>query len=819
MKMTKIALRRVLSRSDIFQRALIFGFAVMFAVGLATAFESLSLSTTQIQFRDFGTFQTRTIGAATADSSNWNRDRIEEARSDIGSAQVAFAEPGIRVGDGLRTDFYYIETEWPSESLGGITLIEGRWPTAPLEVVIVSHGGFTAMVGDTVELYSGRSSLTVVGLVTDDFAEQPKLLGSIGTLSVIAEETRGFRQNGAATLSPLLIVHWDTGDQSQDQVESAIARSPISAGSVITESRSSQTAGTGWAAKLPAAFAGPAVLILAASLAGSIWLINQRLARFTLVTRGLGASRTSTALFAASVAAVSLGSVAVTGGTLGFGLAVLARPSIRTFSGDPVGDIEVPWLALLLVLSAVLIGIAASGRIAISDDEEAPTEKVNATVKDADSRIAGLRRVVAATAAGAAIVLAARYSLVRSMIAQICFATAGLLMIPDMVRLLPKKSTDPLRRFVYRRLWADRKRIGASVVALASLLTFPLTWEVFLSSALSYRLGQNDTHLRFDELAVADEVTTVGGPRPIIVDIADRVLGDQITRVGIGFLGTAEETVVQPFSNQLVAVVDSVSEAEAVLDININTETAEAMETGSVLTWRHPAFGDPPLTGNETKFIQNNRSGDTKELGSFPIVWVDENDNEFEAGSEFARIHYGIILKPANLFDVQVSPERVLYLGVSQSQADRIVDSVRQSGYPVESIQRFEAATVAPPAAWTMALAALIFVMTIATFTFVRSSVRNSRRQIEALVGLGVSVRQSQMVGAALIGIPLGVAFAVAVALSTLPALITFGGSSGIPLDLAPVRVGTICVTYLVTAGAGIAIGISRLQPSTTKRN
>ena len=298
---------RILRRTDVLARVSILGCAAMFAVGAATVLDSLSLSDQQVRDRDFGTYSATSIFDS-PDPARWTPASLDALVERIGGrSEAALAAAGIRVGESNRTDVYLREGRWPTGAAAGVGLQAGRWPVVPGEVVVVAREGFEAQLGDLLSVYSGRASLSVVGVASDRYGEQPKLLAATGTLAMLSEALSDYRVDGSNPFEVLLLVHWDVAQTTSEDVLLATADLHMGDGEGFTSYRTDDITDRGWVSKLPAAFAGPAALLLAGSVGVSIATIRLRLSRFQRVVALLGGRSRFSTLIATSVSALANG--------------------------------------------------------------------------------------------------------------------------------------------------------------------------------------------------------------------------------------------------------------------------------------------------------------------------------------------------------------------------------------------------------------------------------------------------------------------------------------------------------------------------------
>lgn len=563
-----ISLARKFFRSGSLARSTVIVFATAaLTVGIYITLSAFSLSGEQIADRDLGRYST-SAGLAVAD--------VQVGQAGLTDAVVAAAERSgaqdaavylqsfsdVRPA-GAEGFIVYLEGDWASEPFPRrYSLVDGRWPTEPGEVVISEPLREQLGSSDSLSVFSGNEQLHVVGVTHDQFGSSSRILAAPGTWESFGSATQ--RNFSDVSASPRL--YWNGGDPqrivaavaavvsvrepdiSRAEVSSMISQSVAAREVELTHDRRT------WTDRLPIAYMLPSLALPLLSVLTVFGLNGRRLRRSMDILRSVGVGRApatgSVAL--ATTAWVMISAVAGTVG--GIALGALARPVCEALLSKPIS----PFPALdspvgrLLILTAVS-SLLATGVLYVTA-RRAPRKPHVATGATPPKQSAILRRLTigdvrhgAAIVAGCAAILqvATLDTVPEAMLLAGMIGVLLLLFTPELVAAtvwaLPV--SRPRLRLGRQQLANDRERAVAAVAVLAAVLGAPLGMLTLLATLISTAEDQDLPSVAPHQLVLNGRGGELHPPQPAVTEaVASRVEFDE-PAIQIGYLRDDESNV------------------------------------------------------------------------------------------------------------------------------------------------------------------------------------------------------------------------------------------------------------------------------------
>jgi putative ABC transport system permease protein len=240
------------------------------------------------------------------------------------------------------------------------TLVDGRGPTGPDEVVVES------VTLDKAQLRVGDATRAVVGGETHEvtIVGEVRFGGLFGATAVLVDETTARRVFAAEGTVPGITLTAEPGVSQGELRESVAAMLPATAEAVTGATVQAETEtmvqrGLGFFTTFLLVFAGVALFVGSFIIVNTFSMLIGQRARELALLRALGASRSQVLRAVLGEAAI----VGVVGSFLGIGLGVLiaqgAKTAIRRFLGADIGA-DLP-----VTLQTVLVSLAVGTLVTV----------------------------------------------------------------------------------------------------------------------------------------------------------------------------------------------------------------------------------------------------------------------------------------------------------------------------------------------------------------------------------------------------------------------------------------------------------------------
>ncbi|MET0822421.1 MAG: hypothetical protein ABWY58_15770 [Aeromicrobium sp.] len=730
---------------------IVLSFAILAAVFVSVS--ALTLTADQEADKSFGRFQRQTFASVElgdlapgqfADAATEFAATVPHAHLSLESTAVrpdAFAKTFVQAP--LSVLRFVQDPTLRSAFPGRYTVQRGRWPSAPMDVLVSKHllDGLPDRTRFTV--LSGRATFHVVGVVTDAYATRADtIIAGPGTWEAIATARPG---HSAAPVDAQIKAYFGSrssiGEVSR-AITTALPSLADDDGTTIIEENyttRSQVAG-----EPVATFGSDQLAVSYLPLLLVVLLVSSLVVGLTrgashenadrLVAMGVDRRRVvlTQVTAALTVAAASMvgGFVAGWLGGLALRAWVLPRVADQRLSPSPAFD-----PVAMAMGAAALVLIAAGTLWPRRSATSVRPSLASAWFGDVD--VALIRRVAVLLLAVAAV---QGGSSSDSIAASYLAVTAAIFVAPDLLRLL--LWLLPLgtpRTFVARRLMhADVGRQAAAVVVVACCIALPTLVGTQLTSKkasdASFTFSripagqiwvQSDAAIG-DVRAVARSVSKVPGlGRPVVIRGTSSPGSDAAD--GSNAFFSKQQRAGR--SSNAIMVVDSADQLRRLLGSQIHGDAETVLTSGGVL--------DFTRTKGNQRFVVFSGSRQlltTPELTTLKV----RPDRQLRASFGGA-----VLLSTARELGLPVSePTRYIYPDVSQRETEDAVQAAVDAGYDSEFVQY----AVAPPEpdlptyAYVF-LAALVLGGFAILFAVLRGQAYRLRTYSSRLVAIGLTPR------------------------------------------------------------------------------
>ncbi|TWP53730.1 hypothetical protein FKR81_02945 [Lentzea tibetensis] len=520
----RFAVRLMRNRTLTWSSAIMFVTAAVL-VGLFIAVQAFALTQEQVAERDLGRFDAKI-------------DLSAEASPDLASVRgaggrdvaVSLSSLDIRpsVVDAPVTS--YVETDWTAEPFPvRYSLVSGRWPEQPGEVVLNRKGG------DTLAVPS--ATLRVVGVVHDRYSGWNTILAAPGTWA-------GF---SAAGVSATRSVYWngpaDAGAALGGPVVTRQGHQPRS-----------------WVERYPLAYRIPALALPLLSVLAIFGLTLAWSRRTATLLHSIGVRQT----YAVGVAATAWTMIwTVLGSLAGVGIGMVVRPILARDRDEPLS----PLPGLLAPVSQILLVTLVACALYFRTGPRSRTAGSWTTT----------RRCLAILLGGVIVFQIARTGgVVGAMLLTATVGAAVLLLAPDVVRylagLLPRR--DPRLRLGGHRL---RDRGVSAVAVLTAVLAPPLAMMTLLATEIANQEAKTVPDAAPHQVVVSGR-NGIGHAPPA------EVLAAVTTRLS----GTAIRT--RFVADHHLLVVDSAEDVAALDGRPLTPSEVDGLRAGRILTFTDPTW-------------------------------------------------------------------------------------------------------------------------------------------------------------------------------------------------------------------------------------
>lgn len=785
-------------------------------------FTSLTLSDDQLAERDMGRFSFASNLTNLVELTPGNAEltaELEAAALAAGteSPMVMLASPDVEPARADPPLTWFFEADWAGNPFPRrYTLLEGRWPERPGEVVLTrTSDGTLATPGEELAVLAGHEEFQVVGLVDDRYGDDHAILAAPGTFAGINEAAqRSFPQLAATTtllwdgterrpvvdalstgLAPLL-------DRPRDEVAlvlDAFIHDRAQAGRA--ESRP-------WIERFPGVYAIPALLLPAVAALAGFGLAGQRLRRSgdTLVATGIPPAHAAAALGLATT------------GWLVLALAVgLAGRLVLAWSGgwaqplSPFPDLVDPAVRLgAAVVAAGLVGtVALRSVLAGGHRGRAPAARAERSAEPGYRRHAtDIRHGLAVLAACAAIVQTSQLdSTAGAMVLAGTVAVTVLLLVPELVgwalRAVPR--TDPRVRLAREHLVHDRLRGAIAVAVVAAALGLPLGYLTLLDTMIRTADEGLIPEVAPDQLLVHGLGGYLQSPPPDVLEVVGDLLGPDRPAVQLRYLGSEGQLSAEVSGSGFGAVLalDTADDVSRLLGRPLQPEERAVLVASGLLAWDGRADGERVLA------LYHDGAATPSEEVRIPAAATEDVPPAWQRGNS------GVVLTAtAGQLGLPVSEGGVIFTGVPDSEARAAREAVLDAGLDPSLVRLYERPQLLVPQALYIAAAGLMLTVLLCSVGLARAQVQTMRRYLGTLVGIGVTpawARQVVLLQSAFVAV---VGTVAALALAIPPVVIAAWRLSGFVLSVPWGVIGLVVASCAVAVLAAAMLSCRQIRAS-----
>lgn len=492
---------------------------------------------------------------------------------------------GLTIEDKRATSVGLEEGNWEANPFPHRLFIEeGRWPHDFSEVTVSAALGENYPIGSTIKLFGGNWTLTVVGIVKDNFSRQASTIfvrtGSWNSLATIDPATAERYGRGAVRT-----FFWSAGDPDLvgkaviAVLSSADAARPTDRLAHQIDSRSELTS-RGSPPLIEFAL-GSLIAPFLASMVGIILAIRF-IDRIRTVMLSVGIARDKTrfsALFAVTVSSAAGLAIGIGAGiAVGYGL----RPIMDSLSERPIGPIHDLSAMVISILIASLLG----GGLALLLNSARQT--VGARVLISTNRaprhyvILPILSVVLVTI-GFFLAQASR-NVDEIIIAGICFAFAGVALLPlalDLILLRDPQNMPAL--LAVRRLRAGTRQSGWITATVSALLVVAFATTTLITSSFTTMNESNHSTVPMGQIYFQPSDALPASAADTLASEIENYLGMQpvIFHIAGGLVDILDGGTI---------VVDSVSDFQTLTKVKLSNADRELLISGGTLRTKEPNF-------------------------------------------------------------------------------------------------------------------------------------------------------------------------------------------------------------------------------------
>jgi hypothetical protein len=750
--------------------AIVVAVSAVFVIAMFVALSATNMSPAQERDKTLGRF-TSAAGYGSASFGPGDDALVRDLTSSMQTAgaratMVSLTTTTLYVG-GLsgesRQSARVEEHPWSPNYLPRYHLASGRWPSTPDEVAL--SGTTSVALGAVLPVSGSAVKLTVVGLVNDDYSNQPAILAAPGTWRTLDPKLA----QRFTLLRGQMAVFWAGGNdrailkrieavivQHRGKNSARIVHSGVQ-GSYFPRSSFAVARSSPWVGNVPIGYTVPALFLpfLAAGFAFS--MAQRRVRRLSRVSAALGLPpRVLVGGFGLTLIA-SLVLAAVVGGILGWGVAHLARPLLVSLAGRPV-DLQVGVARPILRFTAItaLAGFIALGLVLRwgsrrSSISSAPEQAVAAPVEGGRTRPFWRLRITETRwllALATVCYSAFRWPEIDSPAAAMAFSgyvlVAFLLVLPDLVavavRFLPESRWVP--RLVRRRLQASPGSSVAVVGVVAVVVGMAFGYLALLETLVESSNSHHSARVAPGQVLVVNRDTDVITPPKETLDFVARTLPASAPYVDIcsALEVSKDEQFVRGAdipntSGRLLVAPDSAAVA-TMLGRKLTGAEASVLDRSGMIVWTGGLISGH--AGDTTSLPLEIKNSKYKVVGStppLPVVLTTVQPSQWQD-----RTVGMMIRRTADQLNLPVYRGARLYTQVPDSAVATLKRKVSAEGFDPDTVQTFKPPARIIPAAGLPAVAlGLSFLMFAMATAATWSGARALRQFASLLVYLGIS--------------------------------------------------------------------------------
>ncbi|MGV8965968.1 MAG: hypothetical protein ACOH2F_06780 [Cellulomonas sp.] len=696
-------------------------------------------------------------------------------------------------------------------------LVDGRWPTAPGEVVLTEHL-IPFVSGDRLSVLSGAVDLRVVGTVRDGYGRRlAQILAGPGTWASLDWASLNAKQPRISTAGTVLwagnvtagvldaiapVVLQQAGPDGQPWVLPAGVNQALRAG-LTTRPEMLAAPARGPIDLYPLVFTVPSLLLPALGALVALGVNNRRVRRSVGILRAVGLRSRDAAMgrLTASLAALA---VAALGGVLAGGvLGLLARPVAQIFMGQPLSPVPDLLVPALRLMAAVAVA-ALVGCLVVAANLRTVSARLLTIALPSPRVISFTRQVLAAITATVLIWQAANVTTLFGSMPMVATTTVlVLLLTPPVVQRVVAwlPGDDAQRRLARRQMRFDHTRVVVAVTIIVATLGPALAMLVLVQSALTSQ-ARAETSLAPQGQAIITSGNRYLSPPDGVVAIVTGAARSPQPSIQLWSPGTQKRTTTMT-SDGLGAVyaVDTVAEIQRLCQQTLSNDQLTQLASGSLLRIFGPR-GDAP---------QPLWSADATTGAASPTRLLRTIDADCDP--TWQRSVSGLILSATirNL-GLDMTPADVVLTDLPSDSSARIKGALIKEKYDTAYVSTYNPVVIAvPPEVLTVIVAMWLF-GGIAIFASSRAQAGALRRYTAGLIAIGVPTRWArgvltrQTVTTTLLG------FVLAAVVATIPLLIAGIQVPTETLVIPWITGGSLFVVAVVLAATAPRLASTRLR-------
>jgi hypothetical protein len=795
-------------------------------IGLFITLQALTMSGAQVVDRDFGRFESKVELSAIAgfDSTTPRaQEDMEAAVRGAGAVEVTTTltsydiEPAITAPPAT----LYVETDWTANPFPQrYSLKDGRWPSAPGEIVL-TEAGRVMMPGDGVlPVLSGSQHLRIVGTASDRFSAWATILAAPRTWAGMDPAGRPDRAKPSAFTS----LFWNGAIQEQavSAIEKVITGNslgrgpdddrPEIAGLVAGRQDTAAHGPPSWVERFPLAYRLPALALPLLSVLAVFGLNRQRSQRIITVFTSLGIPRP------AAVGGMALATSAWTtisfsfGAVAGAGLGWIARHAVADLRIEPLSPFPgllVPGLELL----AVVVGGCLLATVLLRPWSRAPSAPDVAAEEAVHSTANWGRKVRRGFALVAACAVVYQVntlvSIKDAMVLAGLLGTTVLLVTPELVNAVISRLPEngPRRRLALRQLSVHRSRGITATAVLTATIGAPLALLTLLATYTATETSRFQLDAAPHQVVLTGLGSTAEVPLPEVVDAVTRRVDFADPAIHLRYLMDANVAVsVRGEDLGGVLAIDTPDEVARLTGRPLSQVESDTLRRGGILVWSD--------NGRTDRTLVSVAVADGKAMtASRPIP---ATVSDFEPAWK-ASVHGVLLTGSAHELGLPVSDGAVVYTDVADVDVTAAQQAVLDAGLSRRFIKVYEPPEpVFVPATFYTAIVGLALVALLTTVGVTRAQVFTLRTYLTRLVAIGLppSWARQVIVMESTVVVCLSTVLGLTVALPTV--VVTTHQIDGLVLDVPWLDLGLVIAAFILTTAGATLVASRRLR--VTKR-
>lgn len=490
---------------------------------------------------------------------------------------------GLTIGDDRATSVSFEEGDWAANQFPNRLLLQtGRWPLKISEVTLSSTLAKNYPVGSTIKLFNGNWTVTVVGIVTDDFARQSSTLYALtGAWNALANINIATANRYGSRV--VRTVSWSGDDSGVVVAALSTVLSPTDAtattGTLNQQLQSKTELISRGSAPLVEFVIGSLIAPFVASMIGLL-LATRFINRIRTVMFSIGIARNKTRSSALLAVAVSLAIGLATGIGAGIAFGFAIRPVMNALSDRAIGPVHnIEGVVISLVIASALGG---SLGVLLNSVRHATPIRITIRANRAPSQYMILPVMSVGLLALGYMLAQSALSVDQIILAGISFALAGVSLLPlalDLILLRDPRHMPAL--LATRRLRIEIRQTSWITATVAVLLVVAFATSTLLTSAISTMNERNQSSVPVGQIHFAPPAEVPAAAADALADDIMKYLGMEpltfyIAGGGVDLLDGG------------TFVVENVADFEKLTKVRLSSAERKLLTGGGTLRTKQP---------------------------------------------------------------------------------------------------------------------------------------------------------------------------------------------------------------------------------------